>query len=197
MKELKVAVIYCSKYGHTKLLAEAVAQGVLLVDGVDVKIYTASEAQASLAELDSCDGMIFGSPTYMGSIAAELKQFFESAVGRWVSRKWQDKIAGGFTNSSNFFGDKGNTMNSLQIFAMQMGMIWVSLNQLPGANEPESSKTPAGLTFAALNRNGASAGPAATSFNLAAPQAPLEGDLETAKLYGQRVANITLKMFKS
>lgn len=195
MKQIRIAVIYCSKFGHTKLQAEAIARGVAKVPGAEAVLMTSVEAAANLQELDHVHGMIFGSPTYMGSIASEMKSFFEASVSRWTSRAWQDKIAGGFSNSSNFSGDKLNTMNSLLIFAMQMGMIWVSLNQIPGSNDPDGSKTINGPGPEAINRNSGSIGPMASSFNMRSPDTPPKGDIRTAELYGERVAAVTARFF--
>ena len=59
----------------------------------------------------------------MGNMAAEMKRFLEAAVTKWFSQAWKDKIAGAFTNSSSFSGDKLNTLVGLVINAMQHGMI--------------------------------------------------------------------------
>ncbi|WP_176014011.1 flavodoxin family protein [Victivallis sp. Marseille-Q1083] len=190
MKETIVAIVYCSRYGHTKLMAERVQRGAAAVPGTKVLLMTAQEATNRLEELDKADAIVYGTPTYMGNIASEMKAFMEAGVGRWVSRAWHDKIAGGFTNSSNFSGDKLNTLNGLMVNAMQQGMIWVGLEQLPGANEPDSAKSVDGPGPNALNRNCGSLGPMASSFNVKAPDAPPAGDLQTAEDYGKRIAVI-------
>lgn len=186
-----IAVVYASRCGHTKLLAEHVASGAESVKNTGVALYTAEEAEKSLAKLDRADAIIFGSATYMGSAASEMKHFMESAVDRWFTRAWCDKIAGGFTNSSNFSGDKLMTMQEMVIFAMQMGMLWCGVADLAGSNEPESSGSVAGPTSRAINRNSASLGVMASSFRVNVPDAPPAGDLETASRYGRRIAEIT------
>ncbi len=190
MNTVNVAVIYCSKYGHTKRMAEAVLDGVQSFHKTGAVLLTAPEAAARLAELDSCDAIIFGSPTYMGSMAAEFKMFIEATVEKWFSRAWANKIAGGFTNSSNFFGDKENTLKELFAAAMQLGMIWVGVNDLPAANQPETMKSLAGPDEFSLNRVSASTGPMAASFSVKPDRAPGNGDLETARNYGRRIAEI-------
>lgn len=192
----KIAIIYASRYGHTKLLAEHVASGAASVDDTEVVLYTVEEAEKSLDQLDIADAIILGTATYMGSMASELKHFMEVAVGRWFKRTWCDKIAGGFTNSSNFSGDKLMTMQELVVFAMQMGMIWVGVNDLAGANEPDSANSVEGPSSMALNRNSASLGVMASSFQVNAPDAPPVGDLETAYRYGKRIAEITHRFIK-
>ena len=189
----KIAIVYASRYGHTKLLAEYVASGARSVKGTGVTLLTVQEAEKSLSGLDRADAIIFGTATYMGSMASEMKHFMEEAAGRWFNRAWCDKIAGGFTNSSNFSGDKLITMQGLMIFAMQMGMIWCGVADLVGANEPDSAGNVEGPTSQALNRNSASLGVMASSFQVAAPDAPPAGDLETASRYGRRIAQVTLR----
>ena len=77
---IKVAVVYHSLYGHTKLQAEAVLQGAQSVPDVSAVLYTAEEATAKLDELDQADAIIFGCPTYMGSMSAGVKTFVETAA---------------------------------------------------------------------------------------------------------------------
>src|SRR5271166_4891484 len=133
-----VFVVYHSGFGHTKLQAEAVHRGAASVEGIKAEIRTSEEASANLDELDQADAIIFGCPTYMGNISAEMKKFLEIAAKKWFTLSWKDKIAGAFTNSSSFSGDKLNTLVGLLINAMQHGMIYVSLGMNPAANAPES-----------------------------------------------------------
>src|SRR5215207_9532645 len=91
--------------------------------------------------LDGADVIVFGAPTYMGSVSAALKVFMEESLGRFLGRVWQDKLAAGFTNSAAMSGDKLSTLTQLAVFAAQHGMLWVSLGQLAGwsttAGRPE------------------------------------------------------------
>jgi len=190
-----VYTVYHSTYGHTKLQAEAVHKGAGEVEGVKAVLLTVEEAIARLDELDSADAIIFGSPTYMGNMSSDMKKFIEVAAKKWFTMSWKDKIAGAFTNSSSFSGDKLNTLVGLMINAMQHGMIYVGLGLVPGANEPEGAKTPAGFSAEAINRLGSFAGPMSASFQVAPGGTPGKGDLETAKLYGRRVASIA-KQFR-
>ena len=182
MERIEIAIVYCSRYGHTRAVAEAVGRGAGKL--ADVKLYTT---------VDAADAIVLGSPTYMGNMASEMKVFLEATVGRWVSRAWSDKIAGGFTNSSNFSGDKLNTLQGMMITCMQLGMIWVGLNTLPGENDPDAEKTVDGPSSACLNRNSASLGPMASSFNVHVPDAPPAGDIATAERYGERIATVTAR----
>ncbi len=192
----KIAIIYHSIYGHTKLQAEAVFRGAQSVPTITAKLYTAEEATASLDELDSADAIILGCPTYMGSMSAGMKVFVEAASKKWFTLAWKNKIAGAFTNSSSFSGDKLNTLIGLVINAMQHGMIFVGLGMMPSANKPEEMNQNTGPGPSAHNRVGSFIGPMSASFQVNAPDAPFQGDLETAELYGRRVAEITLQFVR-
>ena len=189
----KVYVVYHSGFGHTKLKAEAVHKGAAGVAGVEALLLTTEEATTRLDELDGADAIIFGCPTYMGSMSAEMKKFLEAAARKWFTQAWKDKIAGAFTNSSGFSGDKLNTLVGLVVNAMQHGMIYVGNGTMPWANEPEGAKTVTGPGPDAHNRLSSSMGPMAASFEVRPPDAPAKGDLETAELYGQRVATTTVR----
>ena len=190
----RIAIVYHTTYGHTKRMAEAVAKGAGSVEGVEVSMMTAADAIEKLDELDSADAIIFGTATYMGNIASEMKRFIEASVKKWFSQAWRNKIAGGFTNSSSFSGDKLNTLMGLFVFAMQHGMIWVSHGVLPSQNHPEQMDRIEGPGPEALNRVGSFVGPMGASFQV--DTGPSEGDLASAELYGRRVAEITIRFLK-
>ena len=71
----------------------------------------------------------------MGSTSAGLKTFMEATSGRWMERKWVDKLAAGFTNSGSQNGDKQNTLIDIASFAAQHGMVWINLNLMPNVDE--------------------------------------------------------------
>lgn len=186
----KIAIVYHSGFGHTKLQAEAVHRGAATVEGTEAVLLSASEAIEKMDELDSADGIIFGCPTYMGNISAGMKEFMEEAVKKWFTQSWKDKIAGAFTNSSSFSGDKLNTLFGLVVNAMQHGMIFVGTAMFPAANDPDSMNSVEGPGPEAHNRVGSFIGPMAASFQVDPPAAPSKGDIETAEEYGKRVATI-------
>jgi len=196
MSNVKIAIVYFSKFGHTKLQAEAVRDGAASFSGAEVLLLDAAEAIKRIDELDSFDAIVFGTATYMGNIAAGMKNFLEATVTKWGNGKWKDKIAGGFTNSSNFSGDKFNTLVGLFTTAMQLGMIWVGVGDIVGANEPDAESTVNGPSPACINRNSASIGPMASSFGVKTPAAPPPGDIETAKRYGLRIAQTAARFKK-
>jgi len=186
-----LAVVYHSGYGHTEVVAQAVAEGARTVDGVDVSLIAAADIEsadsAALEQLDAADAMIFGAPTYMGSASATFKGFMEATSTRWMEQRWADKLAAGFTNSGSMNGDKQNTLIEFFTFAMQHGMAWVGLGQMPGNNHSGGSENDS-------NRLGASIG-CMTQANVdqGGDVAPTESDRETARIFGARVARAALR----
>ena len=184
-----VCVVYHSGYGHTAKQAEAVAEGVAAVDGVECTTLAVDQlfdAEAdAFATLDGANAIIMGCPTYMGSPSADMKRFMEASSGRWMEQKWADKLAAGFTNSGSQNGDKQNTLVGIATFAAQHGMVWINLNIMPGNNN-------SGGSVDDVNRLGASLGAMAQSNVDEGPdKVPTSADLETAKRLGQRVAECT------
>lgn len=136
--------------------------------------------------IDNADGIIFGSPTYMASVSWQFKKFLDATSKRWYSQVWKEKIAAGFTNSASMNGDKGMTMNFLIAFAMQHGMAWTGTGLMPSASKSAQRND--------VNYPGSSSGLFAQSPSDASPdEAPLPGDLETARLFGKHVADVTQK----
>ncbi len=191
-----VAIVYHSQYGHTELQAKAVARGAGAVDGVDVRLYTAEEAVERIDELDAADAIVLGTATYMGNISAGMKRFMEASVSKWFAAAWRNKIAGAFTNSSSFSGDKLNTLQGLVVFAMQHGMIYVGTGMFPAESDPDSMNAVAGPGPEVTNRVGSFIGPMAASFQVDPPEAPGPGDIATAERYGRRVAEVTVQFLR-
>lgn len=189
-----VMIIYHSGFGHTKLQAEAVYSGAASVTNTEASLLTVEEATKRLDDLDDADAIIFGCPTYMGNVSADMKKFFEVAAKKWFTQAWKDKVAGAFTNSSSFSGDKLNTLVGLMINAMQHGMIYVSLGIPPAGGDMEAMSTIDGPGPDALNRVGSFIGPMAASFQVNPGDAPGKGDLATATAYGVRIAEITNRL---
>jgi multimeric flavodoxin WrbA len=173
----KTVVIFHSGYGHTQRLAQFVADGAdaqLIAIDADGNI-----TDAEWAALDAADAIIMGSPTYMGMASWQFKKFADASSKRWFVSGWKDKVAGGFTCSSNLSGDKLSTLQYFITLAMQQGMVWVGQSAMNDGN---------------LNRLGSSSGVMAQ----VGPTSPAEdipqGDLDTAKAYGVRVAQVAAKL---
>ena len=177
-----VAIVFHSGYGHTKAVAESVQKGAASVAGSNVTLVSVTDAEQHWDTLAKADAIIFGAPTYMGSVSADMKKFMEASSKVWFTQGWKDKIAAGFTNSAGLNGDKARTIDNLFTLAMQHAMIWVSQGLMP-ANTKASTR-------ADLNNLVSYAGAIAQSPSDAGAQEMAAGDLETAKVFGQRVADI-------
>lgn len=184
----KVAVVYHSGYGHTEVQAKAVRNGVSQVDGVSVDLFKVEDVTENPGRLNDFDGIIFGSPTYMGSVSAPFKAFMDASSRIWFERGWKDKVAAGFTNSHSLSGDKLNSLIQMTVFAAQHGMIWVSQSEMNGSPDGEPGKSDA------VNRMGGMLGAMAQSENDSPEVTPPSGDLKTAELLGKRVAEIAKKL---
>ena len=174
---MKTAVVYHSGYGHTQRVAQTVAEGAaadLITIDADGNI-----SAADWDILNAADAIIFGSPTYMGVVSWQFKKFADATSKQWMSGAWKDKVAGGFTISSNLSGDKLSTIQYFMTLSMQLGMVWV------GQAVPNNGS---------INRLGSSSGLMA-QVGPTSPAADIpQGDLDTAKIYGQRVAQIAAKL---
>lgn len=188
----KVAIVYHSGYGHTKKQAEAVHAGALSVDPTAQLIAIDAEGNISDAAWDTlakADAIIFGSPTYMGSVSWQFKKFADASSKPWFGQIWKDKIAGGFTNSATMNGDKLSTLHYMFTLSMQHSMVWVGTGLMP-ANSKAAQRND-------INYVGSFSGAMSQSPSDSSPEeGPLPGDLETAKLFGKRVAETAAKFVK-
>jgi multimeric flavodoxin WrbA len=176
----QVAVVFHSGYGHTQRMAQAVAQGAearLIAIDADGNLPAGGWEQ-----LIEADAIIFGSPTYMGNVSWQFKKFADASSKPWYAQVWKDKLAAGFTCSAGMSGDKQGTLTTMFTLAMQHSMLWVSQGLMPSNTK-------------AAQRNDVNY---LVSYSGAIAQAPsdasaaemAEGDLETARLFGARVATL-------
>ena len=186
----KIATIFFSGYGHTKKQAEAIHQGASSAPGATATLIEIDKdgnlPDGGWDTLDQADAILYGSPTYMGGPAWQFKKFADESSKRWFTSAWKDKIGGAFTNSASTNGDKFNTITYMVTLAMQHGQIWVGTGLLP-ANKKEHG--PDDVNWAA----GSTVALAISPSDASTEEAPRKGDLETARLYGKRVAEYAVK----
>jgi multimeric flavodoxin WrbA len=176
----RIAIVYHSGYGHTKKVAEAVAQasgGQLLT----------IDAEGNLPEggweaLAAADAIVFGSPTYMGSVSWQFKKFADASSKQWFTLQWKDKLAAGFTNSATVNGDKFSTIAYMFTLSQQHGMVWAGMG-MHAANAKAATRDD-------INNVGGYAGLLTTTPSDASVDEMIPGDLQTAKRFGQRIAEL-------
>ena len=189
-----IAVIYFSGTGHTQLMAEAVVTGAQTIPDTKVQLLRITGEQivngrwkdeAMVASLNSADAIVFGSPTYMGGVAAQFKAIVDGVTSVWAQQLWKDKIAGGFTHSGGLSGDKQGTLIYLAINATQHSMIWVGAGEMSQPN--------------GVNRLGSYQGvmgQAVPDFTGTKTVELETGDRLSCELYGQRIAAATKRWQK-
>ena len=99
----QVAIVYHSGYGHTRRMAQSVAEGAAKhaqVHSIEIDAEGNVPESAWQTLLDS-DAIVFGSPTYMGSVSWQFKKFADATSKPWFTQQWKDKLAAGFTNSAS------------------------------------------------------------------------------------------------
>ena len=179
----KVVVVFHSGYGHTQRMAQEVARGA------DAELL-AIDAEGNLPAggwdtLAAADAIIFGSPTYMANVSWQFKKFADASSKPWFVQAWKDKLAAGFTNSAGLNGDKLSTLNTLFALAMQHGMLWVSQGLKP-SNSKASTRND-------INNLVSYSGAMAQSPSDSSAAEMSAGDLETARLFGKRVADVAAR----
>lgn len=158
-----IVILYYSRDGSTRRMANQIARGVSLVDGCEPVLRTVAEihqrgqdAQSgdekidspligpiiSKEELRNADGLIVGSPTRFGNMAAPLKYFFDSTSDIWLAGELTDKPAAVFTSSSSMHGGQESTLFTMMLPLLHHGMIMVGLPY----TEASLSKTERGGT---------------------------------------------------
>ncbi len=192
-----VLIIYYSRHGATAKMADLIARGVESVGEMDVRIRTVpaisavSEATApavpaegapyvTLEDLEHCAGLILGSPTRFGNMAAPLKYFLDSTLQLWLAGKLIGIPAGVFTSTSSLHGGQEATLLSMMIPLLHHGMLMVGVPYSEGAlQSTQSGGTPYGPSHLAGMHNDA-------------PLSEEEKSICTA--LGKRVASIALQL---
>lgn len=165
----KILVLYFSRHGTTGEMANHIARGVELVDGVEAVLRTVPDVSsvcekvaasipdhgapyATLEDLKDCDGLALGSPTHFGNMAAPLKYFIDSTTEIWFSGALSGKPAGVFTSTGSMHGGQESTLLSMMLPLMHHGMLILGLPYTETAlRETTSGGTPYGPSHVSLN----------------------------------------------
>lgn len=141
---LIILVLYYSRHGATRKLAELIAQGIESVEGADARlrtvpnVSTVSEAvEADIPpggapyvekqDLDDCAGLALGSPTRFGNMASSMKYFWDGTASEWLGGTLAGKPASVFTSTGSLHGGQESTLLSMMIPLLHHGMLITGL----------------------------------------------------------------------
>jgi NAD(P)H dehydrogenase (quinone) len=136
----EVLVLYYSRHGATTEMARHVARGIEEVDGIHARVRTVPPVStvceatadtipaegppyATLDDLKDCAGLVLGSPTRFGNMAAPLKYFLDGTSSHWLSGALTGKPAGVFTSASSPHGGHESTLLSMMLPLFHHGML--------------------------------------------------------------------------
>ena len=180
----KIVIVYHSGYGHTTKVAQAVAEGsggaLLAIDA------EGNLPEGGWEQLAAADAIVFGSPTYMGSVSWQFKKFADASSKPWFTQQWKNKLAAGFTNSAGMNGDKLSSLHYLFTLSQQHSMLWVGTGLMPSNSKAAQRDD--------INYVASFSGLMTTTPSDASPDEMVAGDLATAKAFGQRIAEVAAKL---
>ena len=192
-----VLVLYYSRYGATEKMAQLLARGIEQVSGIEAKIRTVpcvsanSEATepevpnegavyCSEEDLKNCSGLIIGSPTRFGNMAAALKYFLDGTGAIWASGSLIDKPVATFTSTSSLHGGQETTLLTMAIPLIHHGMVFCGI---PYSEAALNTTTTGGTPYGASHLAGAKG------------NNPISDDeAALCAALGKRVATIAMKL---
>ena len=197
MSDQYILILYYSRSGATRSLANTIARGVDGVEGLRAEVRCVPPVSAdteakidaippdgdlfcSKADLENCAGLILGSPTRFGNMAAPLKYFLDSLSAEWLNGSLIGKPAAVFTSTSSLHGGQESTLLSMMIPLLHHGMV---ISGIP-YSEAELSTTETG---------GTPYGASHVTFNKTDSQLS-EHEKKLAKALGSRIAKLALKL---
>jgi len=192
-----ILILYYSRHGSTARLAEQIARGVNSVAGCNARLRTvpsvSTDTQATApavpaegapyatnADLTECAGLIMGSPTRFGNMAAALKYFLDGTASDWLSGTLTGKPAGVFTSTSSLHGGQETTLLTMSLPLIHHGMVLVGVPFSEAAlTETMTGGTPYGASHVATEQS---------------QTTPSDSEAQVAQTLGKRVAEIALKL---
>ena len=192
-----ILVLYYSRNGATESLAREICHGVDAVEGAAARLRTVPAVSttveasddavpdsgppyASIDDLHECAGLLLGSPTRFGNMAAALKYFLDGTSAEWLSGTLAGKPAGLFTSTSTAHGGQESTLLSMALPLLHHGMLIVGL---PFTEEALSTTTTGGSPYGATH----------VSWNRPGDRLSPEEE-HLARALGRRVADIAVRL---
>ena len=192
-----VLILYYSRHGSLTAMAKEMARGVEQVSGIEARLRTVPAVSANCEATDPaipaegavycteedlrhCAGLLLGSPTRFGNMAAAMKYFLDSTSSLWLSGALIDKPAGTFTSTSSLHGGQETTLLTMALPLLHHGMIWAGI---PYSNAELSSTTDGGTPYGASHLAGIK-GNSQLSNN----------EARLCRAQGERIARLALKL---
>ncbi len=194
-----VLVLYYSRSGATAAMARAISQGVETIEGIEAKIRTVPSVSpdhhataasipetgaiySNLDELKHCAGLILGSPTRFGQMAAPLKHFIDGTGSLWSAGSLIDKPVGTFTSTASLHGGQEATLFNMAIPMIHHGMMYCGIPFSEDAlNTTQSGGTPYGASHVAGSEG---------------TRALTADEIALCRALGNRVARLSLRLLK-
>ncbi len=192
-----ILILYYSRYGSTARLAEQIARGVNSVDNCSARIRTVPSVSpntevsepvvpddgppyANNTDLTECAGLIMGSPTRFGNMAAALKYFLDGTGSEWLSGTLAGKPAGVFTSTSSMHGGQESTLLTMSVPLLHHGMLLVGVPYTEAAlTTTTTGGTPYGASHLASEQTSTT---------------PSDEEARIAQHLGRRVAEVARKL---
>ena len=193
----KILVLYYSRHGNTRNMAQAIAAGVEKVDAAEAVLRTVpavsantqvsepdipdeGDLYATVNDLNACQGLILGSATRFGNMAAPLKYFLDSTSDLWMKGALINKPAGVFTSTSSLHGGQESTLLTMILPLIHHGMVYAGIPYDQAAlSQTQSGGTPYGASHWAGADNSRSLD---------------EHEIALCEAQGSRIAQLALKL---
>lgn len=191
-----ILVLYYSVNGHTAAMARHVARGVEEVEGMSARVRTVPRVGTGIGEapavpdegppyarredLAECDGLILGSPTRFGNMAAPLKHFIDSTAAEWYSGVLEGKPAAAFTSTASLHGGQETTLLSMMLPLLHHGMLLVGI---PYSEKSLTTTRGGGTPYGASHHSG-----------WEGDRELDEDEISLCRALGRRVATIAAKL---
>ena len=187
-----ILVLYYSRHGHVKMLADQIALGVesaglearlrtvppvsTVCEATEQDIPAEGDIYCSEDDLAQCSGLLLGSPTRFGNMAAPLKYFIDGTAGLWMNGSLVDKPAGVFTSTSSLHGGQESTLLSMMLPLLHQGMVCAGV---PYAEPALSNSTTGGTPYGASHVEA---------------QSLSEDEIKICRAQGKRIAQLSTKL---
>ena len=187
-----VLVLYYSRNGHLKMLADQIAMGIekaglearlrtvpavsAVCEATEEDIPTSGDIYCTEDDLANCAGLLLGSPTRFGNMAAPLKYFLDGTGGLWMNGSLIDKPAGAFTSTSSLHGGQESTLLTMMLPLLHHGMV---LSGIPYSEPTLTTTTSGGTPYGATHVESESLS---------------EDEIQLCRAQGMRIAQLASKL---